>query len=178
MLRKLRGQMPGGGRADEYRAHDFGHRRFTARDLDEELRRAVHLTRKALVPDPCVRPIQQVELVVARRLQVLEPFAYHYAAACAGEHATAIMCDINALPQQPGQKNFAFAQTQFEAFHTESDRDPAPQFTCTAALSAYGTTKRPQRGRPDYRVARIESDSVRASVCICFAKAVHRAPSS
>ena len=92
---------------------------FAAWKLDDKLARAPHLTRETLVARHAVRPIKQVQLLMARRLQLLEPFAYHYAAAGAREHTTAIMRDIDALPQQMVQKDFAVAQTQLQTFHID-----------------------------------------------------------
>ena len=89
-----------GSRADKNWALDLVHGRFAAWKFDDKLARAPHLTRETLVGRHAVCPIEQIELVVAGRHQVLEPLAYHDAAACAGQHPTAIVCNIDALTEQ------------------------------------------------------------------------------
>src|SRR5688572_33292439 len=98
MFCKLRRQMLCSSRADEYRALNLVHGSFAARKLDDELTSTPHLTREPLVWRHAVGPIEQVELVVARCLQVLEYFAYHDPADGSGEHTAAIVRDIDALP--------------------------------------------------------------------------------
>src|SRR6187402_2427121 len=100
MLGELRRQMLCRPPAYKDRTLDVVYGCFAAWYFDEKLGSALHLTRETLVERHAVCPIQQVELVVAWGLQVLESFAYHYATAGAGEHATAIVRDIDALPQQ------------------------------------------------------------------------------
>ena len=118
MLRELHGEMFRRACANRDRPHYGTRRRFIARNLDNKLGgTAFDLAREARARFRHTRPVKHVDLVVARRVEALEPFAHHYTAARAGEHAATVMRDINALLQQAAKKYFAFVETQFEDFH-------------------------------------------------------------
>jgi hypothetical protein len=111
MLGELSGEMFRRTCANRDRPHYGTRRRFVARNLDNELGgTAFDLAREARARLCRARPVEHVELFFARRVEALEPFAHHYAAARAGEHAATVMRDINAILQQAAKKYFAFVE--------------------------------------------------------------------
>jgi len=98
MLRKLRGKVFRRSRAHQDGPHHNTLRRFLARNLDHELGgTAFDLAREARTRLCGARTVEHVDLVCARRIEMLKAFTHDYAAARAGEHTAAVVRNINAI---------------------------------------------------------------------------------
>jgi len=118
MFRELRGKMFRRALTYGYRQHGGVHRRVVARNLDQTFAGAAHQAREPRARRRCAASIEHVELVFARGVEALNPFAHDHEATCAGACAPAVMRDANAILEQAVKKNFSSFEVEPEAVHT------------------------------------------------------------
>src|SRR5688500_13988421 len=128
MLRELGGEMLCGPFAYGNGPKSGAHWRRRPWDVYRQLTAAVHLAGEARTRRRSARDIEHVELVFARDFQALESFADYDEATRAGQLATAIMRDVDAVLRQPIEESFVVFEVQLDTCHIFKDSGRPPKF--------------------------------------------------
>jgi hypothetical protein len=116
---QLRGKMPRGARRDEHGRAPAGSRRQLAPgNLDNEVGHAAHLAGEAGARKVSTRAFEHVELLFARRLELLAALADDDAAGGACKLAAALVLKRNSLVESTVKQALAAREHQSNPIHT------------------------------------------------------------